>query len=78
MFDHDPIWQKELLCDLVGSEPKEFAYTIGISLSALYNYMNGRMPSTKVLFRIAQYTRRPMDDFLRPQAESTVRLRRVG
>ena len=27
----------------------------------VYNYMNGRIPSTEVLFRIARYTGRPME-----------------
>ena len=59
------------LREVVADEPKAFAYDIGISLSALYNYMNGRIPSTEVLFRIATYTGRPMEWFLAPaEAES--------
>lgn len=59
------------LREVVADEPKAFAYDIGISLSALYNYMNGRVPSTEVLFRIATYTGRPMEWFLAPaQVES--------
>ncbi len=54
------------LREVVADEPKAFAYDIGISLSALYNYMNGRVPSTEVLFRIATYTGRPMEWFLVP------------
>lgn len=54
------------LREVVADEPKAFAYDIGISLSALYNYMNGRIPSTEVLFRIATYTGRPMEWFLAP------------
>ena len=54
------------LREVVADEPKAFAYDIGISLSALYNYMNGRIPSTEVLFRIATYTGRPMEWFLTP------------
>ena len=45
-------------------EPKAFAYDIGVSLSAVYNYLNGRIPSTEVLFRIARHTGRPMELFL--------------
>ena len=52
------------LREVVADEPKAFAYDIGISLSALYNYLNGRVPSTEVLFRIARYTGRPMEWFL--------------
>jgi transcriptional regulator with XRE-family HTH domain len=52
------------LREVVADEPKAFAYDIGVSLSALYNYMNGRIPSTEVLYRIARYTGRPMEWFL--------------
>ena len=52
------------LREVVADEPKAFAYDIGVSLSALYNYLNGRIPSTEVLFRIACYTGRPMEWFL--------------
>jgi transcriptional regulator with XRE-family HTH domain len=52
------------LREVVADEPKAFAYDIGVSLSALYNYLNGRIPSTEVLFRIARYTGRPMEWFL--------------
>ena len=54
----------EKLRQVVADEPKAFAYDIGVSLSAIYNYMNGRIPSTEVLFRIARYTGRPMEWFL--------------
>ncbi len=54
------------LREVVADEPKAFAYEIGVSLSALYNYLNGRIPSTEVLFRIACYTGRPMEWFLGP------------
>ena len=54
------------LREVVADEPKAFAYEIGVSLSALYNYMNGRIPSTEVLFRIAVYTGRPMEWYLAP------------
>ena len=57
------------LREVVADEPKAFAYDIGVSLSAIYNYMNGRIPSTEVLFRIARYTGRPMEWFL--EAEDT-------
>lgn len=52
------------LREVVADEPKAFAYEIGVSLSALYNYLNGRIPSTEVLFRISRYTGRPMEWFL--------------
>ncbi len=54
----------ERLRQVVADEPKAFAYDVGVSLSAVYNYMNGRIPSTEVLFRIARYTGRPMEWFL--------------
>lgn len=52
------------LRQVVADEPKAFAYDIGVSLSAIYNYLNGRIPSTEVLFRISRYTGRPMEWFL--------------
>ncbi len=60
----DPVFVSQRLREVVADEPKAFAYDIGVSLSALYNYMNGRVPSTQVLFRIACYTGRPMEWFL--------------
>lgn len=60
----DPQFVSRRLREVVADEPKAFAYDIGVSLSALYNYMNGRVPSTQVLFRIACYTGRPMEWFL--------------
>ncbi len=69
MSQVEPKVLAERLREVVADEPKAFAYDIGISLSAVYNYMNGRIPSTEVLFRIAQYTGRPMEWFLtRPAA----------
>lgn len=61
---------------VVGDEPKAFAYDLGLSLSAVYNYLNGRIPTTDVLFRIARWSGRPMEWFLLPdgaQAEDAVR-----
>ena len=52
------------LREVVADEPKAFAYDLGLSLSAVYNYLNGRVPATDVLFRIAQDTGRPMEWFL--------------
>lgn len=52
------------LREVIADEPKAFAYDLGLSLSAVYNYLNGRVPATDVLFRIAQYTGRPMEWFL--------------
>jgi transcriptional regulator with XRE-family HTH domain len=60
------------LREVVADEPKAFAYEIGVSLSALYNYLNGRVPSTEVLYRIACYTGRPMEWFLANEATSDV------
>ena len=62
------------LREVVAEEPKAFAYEIGVSLSALYNYLNGRIPSTEVLFRIACYTGRPMEWFLGNGGASNVDL----
>jgi transcriptional regulator with XRE-family HTH domain len=62
------------LREVVADEPKAFAYDIGISLSALYNYLNGRVPSTEVLFRIARYTNRPMEWFLEGAAQGPAAL----
>ncbi len=47
------------LREVVADEPKAFAYDLGLSLSAVYNYLNGRVPATEVLFRIARYTGEP-------------------
>ncbi|TMB16482.1 MAG: helix-turn-helix transcriptional regulator [Deltaproteobacteria bacterium] len=52
------------LREVVADEPKAFAYDLGLSLSAVYNYLNGRVPATEVLFRIARYTGHPMEWFL--------------
>jgi transcriptional regulator with XRE-family HTH domain len=57
------------LREVVADEPKAFAYDIGVSLSAVYNYLNGRIPSTEVLYRIARYTGRPMEWFLQDDTE---------
>ena len=62
------------LREVVADEPKAFAYEIGVSLSALYNYLNGRIPSTEVLFRIACYTGRPMEWVLDPAGADSVDL----
>ena len=58
-----PVFTKRLR-EVVADEPKAFAYDLGLSLSAVYNYLNGRVPATEVLFRIARYTGRPMEWFL--------------
>ena len=68
MQELDANFVSERLREVVADEPKAFAYDIGVSLSAIYNYMNGRVPSTEVLFRIARYTGRPMEWFLEGEA----------
>ena len=62
----DPIARRcaERIRDIAGSEPKELAYQVNVSLSALYNYMHGRIPSTLVLRRIAKYANHRMEWFL--------------
>ena len=61
------------LREVVADEPNAFAYDRGLSLSSVYNYLNGRAPATEVLFRIARYTGRPMEWFLvDEQAEAAV------
>ncbi|MBM4265812.1 MAG: helix-turn-helix transcriptional regulator [Deltaproteobacteria bacterium] len=60
----DPRVLSERIRFVVRDEPKAFAYDLGLSLSAVYNYMNGRIPTTDVLFRIAKYTGYPMEWFL--------------
>ncbi len=62
------------LREVVADEPKAFAYDLGLSLSAVYNYLNGRVPATDVLFRIAQYTGHPMEWFLVDEEPATVTL----
>jgi len=58
------------LREVVADEPKAFAYDLGLSLSAVYNYLNGRVPATEVLFRIARYSGRPMEWFLSESEET--------
>jgi transcriptional regulator with XRE-family HTH domain len=58
-----PLFTRRLR-EVVADEPKAFAYDLGLSLSAVYNYLNGRVPATEVLFRIARYAGRPMEWFL--------------
>jgi transcriptional regulator with XRE-family HTH domain len=67
----------ERLREVVADEPKAFAYDIGVSLSAVYNYLNGRIPTTEVLFRIARHTGRPMEWFLEPEVAAAA-LERSG
>jgi transcriptional regulator with XRE-family HTH domain len=62
----DPRVFADRIRDVVRDEPKAFAYDLGLSLSAVYNYLNGRIPTTDVLFRIAQYSGHPMEWFLTP------------
>ena len=67
-----PVFTRRLR-EVVADEPKAFAYDLGLSLSAVYNYLNGRVPATEVLFRIARYSGRPMEWFLADnQATATV------
>ena len=58
--------------EIVHDEPKAFAYDLGLSLSAVYNYMNGRVPTTDVLFRIARYSGQPMEWFLTTEVDAFV------
>ncbi|MEK7630991.1 MAG: helix-turn-helix domain-containing protein [Patescibacteria group bacterium] len=39
---------------LVAGEPKEFAWRVGISLSAVYNYLGGRTPTIAIIIKIAR------------------------
>lgn len=66
------------LREVVADEPKAFAYDLGLSLSAVYNYLNGRVPATEVLFRIARYTGRPMEWFLIDEAAEAATVAGVG
>lgn len=61
----DPTFVSERIKEIVGDEPKDFAYRVGVCISAVYNYTEGRrIPSTEVLFRIANVTGKPMEWFL--------------
>ena len=64
-----PVFTRRLR-EVVADEPKAFAYDLGLSLSAVYNYLNGRVPATEVLFRIARYSGRPMEWFLSEEEEA--------
>jgi transcriptional regulator with XRE-family HTH domain len=61
----DPKAIGDRIVEVVGDEPKAFAYDMGVSVSAMYNYMNGkRIPSTEALFRLARCSGRSMEWFL--------------
>lgn len=61
----DLVFVSERIKQVVGDEPKDFAFRIGVCTSAVYNYTEGRrIPSTEVLFRIATVTGKPMEWFL--------------
>ena len=70
MQELDANFVAERLREVVADEPKAFAYDIGVSLSAVYNYLNGRIPSTEVLYRIARHSGRPMEWFLEGSNEN--------
>lgn len=70
MMNPDPRVCADRIRTVVNDEPKAFAYDLGLSLSAVYNYMNGRIPTTDVLFKIARYTGRPMEWFLDGEGDS--------
>jgi transcriptional regulator with XRE-family HTH domain len=72
MKELDANFVAERLREVVADEPKAFAYDIGVSLSAVYNYLNGRIPSTEVLYRIARHSGRPMEWFLERSNEDSV------
>jgi transcriptional regulator with XRE-family HTH domain len=55
----------ERISILIGDEPKDFAFQVGISLSCAYNYRNGRVPTLAILFRIAETYGKPLGWFLR-------------
>ncbi len=65
--------------EIIRDEPKAFAYDVGLSLSAVYNYLNGRVPTTDVLFRIARYSGQPMESFLvDPEATEVIATRKAA
>jgi transcriptional regulator with XRE-family HTH domain len=51
------------IVELAGG-PKEVAYYADISLSALYNYLNGRIPQFDIVVRLARYAGVPTDWFV--------------
>lgn len=74
-----PVWRADRFAEIVGDEPKEIAFCIGVSTSTIYNYLQGRMPRADVLFRIARYADRPMEYFLQsPETSSVTELRRAS
>ena len=70
--EFDPGVFGDRIREIVRDEPKAFAYDLGLSLSAVYNYMNGRVPTTDVLFRIARYSGQPMEWFLTREVDTFV------
>lgn len=57
------------LREVVDGEPKAFAYNVGLSLSAVYSYLAGRIPATRELFKIARHTGHSMEWFLTDEVE---------
>ena len=55
----------ERIREVVASNPKALAFDIGGSLSAVYNYMHGRVPKIGVLVRIARARGKTLDWFFR-------------
>jgi len=72
-----PVFTRRLR-EVVADEPKAFAYDLGLSLSAVYNYLNGRVPATEVLFRIARYSGRPMEWFLYDEEQTVPSVSGLG
>ena len=70
--EFDATFLTERISQLIGDEPKEFAFRVGISVSATYNYCRGRVPSTEVMFRISQAYGKPLGWFFRPKEGAEV------
>ncbi len=75
----DPVFVTDRIGELVADQPKEFAYRTGISLSAVYNYLGGRVPAIGILAQIALVYGKTLDwffaEFQPQQAEEFVERR---
>ena len=56
----------EQLVAMKDGKARRVAYETGISISAIYNYLDGRIPDLRALFQLAQYAGKPMEWFLVP------------
>jgi transcriptional regulator with XRE-family HTH domain len=54
----------------IADGPKALAYHLGVSLSTVYNYMNGRIPTFEIMTRLARYAGVSIEWFLMEDADA--------